>query len=152
MTLAEGTGTLSGNTATTSGGVAMFSSLSSSTVDASDELGVSVLVTSAGSGTPLTATSETFAVLPLAQTIHFPEPVSSSTYSPGLTFGVSATASSGLTVSFTTMTPAVCAIIELNLPPRQRPEPAMQILSAGVCKVIATQPGNVDCAAATPVK
>jgi sugar lactone lactonase YvrE len=65
---------------------------------------------------------------------------------PGVTFGVSpislvATASSGLTVSFTSTTMTVCTVSGTTL----------TIIAAGGCSVTASQPGNATYSAATPV-
>lgn len=56
-------------------------------------------------------------------------------------FPVSATASSGLTVHFTSLTPAVCTVSDNTV----------TLIAVGTCTIRATQPGNADWAAATPV-
>ena len=56
-------------------------------------------------------------------------------------FAVSATASSGLPVSFTSVTPAVCTV----------PGAMATLLAAGQCSIQASQAGNANFAAATPV-
>ena len=65
---------------------------------------------------------------------------------PVLTFGggtgsVSATATSGLTVSFSSGTPLVCSVSGSTVTP----------LAAGSCRIVASQAGNSGFAAATPV-
>jgi hypothetical protein len=56
-------------------------------------------------------------------------------------FTVSATASSGLTVHFTSRTPPVCTVSGTTV----------TLVAVGTCTITATQPGNADYAAATPV-
>jgi chitodextrinase len=56
-------------------------------------------------------------------------------------FTVRATASSGLTVSFASTTPAVCTV----------PGTTVALLAVGTCTIQATQAGNSNYAAATPV-
>ena len=80
--------------------------------------------------------SQTFTVHHQPQTITFAA-------LPGLTytatpFAVSATASSGLPVSFTSTTPSICAVSGNNV----------TLLSIGTCGITATQPGNAIYAAA----
>jgi hypothetical protein len=60
------------------------------------------------------------------------------------TITVSATASSGLTVSFTTTTPAVCTASGAN-------GTTINLLANGTCTIVASQGGNATYAAATPV-
>ncbi|MCB1608430.1 MAG: hypothetical protein KDI71_15790, partial [Xanthomonadales bacterium] len=67
------------------------------------------------------------------QTINFPQPTTQ-TYSPGGSFSISATASSGLTVVFTSGTPTICGIEETTV----------NILAAGTCTIHADQPGNAS--------
>lgn len=59
----------------------------------------------------------------------------------GSSFNLSATSSSGLTVRFTSNTPAVCALTGNRL----------IVNGAGTCSVTATQPGNTAYLAAVPV-
>ncbi len=56
-------------------------------------------------------------------------------------FTISATASSGLAVSFTSTTPAVCTVSGATV----------TLVAVGVCNIQATQAGNTNYAAATPV-
>jgi hypothetical protein len=83
--------------------------------------------------------SQSFDVTQENQTITFGSPSNQ----PYLTapFTVSATASSGLAVRFTSATTAVCAISE----------DTVTLLAVGKCNIRASQPGNVDYAAATAV-
>ncbi|HXJ41521.1 MAG TPA: hypothetical protein VNH18_19740 [Bryobacteraceae bacterium] len=77
--------------------------------------------------------------VPLAQTITF---AALSSVTMGISpITLSATASSGLTVSFSSATPAVCTLSG-NL---------LTIAAAGTCSVAASQAGNAGYAAATPV-
>ena len=57
---------------------------------------------------------------------------------------VSATSSSGLTVTFTTTTPAVCTAGGTN-------GVSITLLQAGTCTVVASQAGNATYNPATPV-
>ncbi|MBN9085016.1 MAG: Ig-like domain repeat protein [Rhizobiales bacterium] len=56
-------------------------------------------------------------------------------------FTVSATASSSLVVAFASSTPATCSVAGSSV----------SLLAVGQCSIVATQPGNVNFAAATPV-
>ena len=56
-------------------------------------------------------------------------------------FSISATASSGLTVNFTSTTTSVCSVSGSTV----------TILATGPCSITASQPGNASYAAATPV-
>ena len=56
-------------------------------------------------------------------------------------FGISATATSGLTVSFASATPAVCVVSAATV----------TIVAGGTCTITASQTGNTNYAAATPV-
>ncbi|HZP65027.1 MAG TPA: choice-of-anchor Q domain-containing protein, partial [Rudaea sp.] len=71
-------------------------------------------------------------VQPFLQTIDFPNP-GPFTYAPNGTFQLSATASSNLPVSFSSITPSVCSVSGATV----------TILSAGTCSIVANQPGNV---------
>ncbi len=65
-------------------------------------------------------------------------PVGAQVYAPGGTFSVYASASSGLPVSFTTDTPAIC----------QASGNSISMLAAGTCTVRASQPGDATYSAA----
>jgi hypothetical protein len=84
------------------------------------------------SGTALTQNS---------QTITFNPAITSYTYSPSGTFAVSATASSSLAVNFASTTSSICSVSGSTV----------TILSVGICTIEATQAGNTNYSAATPV-
>jgi sugar lactone lactonase YvrE len=83
--------------------------------------------------------AQSFEVLPGSQTIAFGALASVPLGTAPFTTG--ATASSGLPVGFASRTPAVCAVSDA----------IVTLLSVGVCSIWATQPGNIDYAAAAPV-
>jgi len=86
-----------------------------------------------------TPVNQPFTVTPAPQTITF-APIGSQTLGstpPPL----GATASSGLAVSFNSTTPSVCQASGLNV----------QLIAAGTCSITASQPGNTNYMAATPV-
>ncbi|MHB8448261.1 MAG: beta strand repeat-containing protein [Rudaea sp.] len=74
------------------------------------------------------------------QAIAFPNP-GAQTYSPGGTFAVSATATSGLAVAFSSTTPGVCTVAGSTV----------TIVSAGTCTIAANQAGNTNYSAAPTV-
>ncbi|MGI8751555.1 MAG: Ig-like domain repeat protein [Acidimicrobiales bacterium] len=101
-------------------------------------------ITAAYSGDSNFAASTSAALVetvnPAAQTISFPAPT-------GVTVGqadsaLGATASSGLAVSYTSSTPAVCTITSAG---------KLHAVTAGTCTVTASQAGNSNYLAATPV-
>ena len=86
--------------------------------------------------------SHSFTVTKLAQTITFPTPAHTTVaHSP---VSVTATASSHLTVTFTTTTPSVCKAGGAN-------GSKITLLGGGTCGVRATQAGNATFAAASAV-
>ena len=89
---------------------------------------------------PLTqlVTAPPVVVGPIAQTIAFTLPP---TGAVGATVTLAGSASSGLPVSYTSSTPAVCAVSGT----------ALLLLAPGTCTVTATQPGAAGFAAAPPV-
>ncbi len=87
-----------------------------------------------------TAVSVTFTIKPGPQTIIFNPAVTTYSFAAH-SFPVSATSTSGLTVSFASTTPPVCKVSGATA----------TILAGGICTIQATQPGNVDYSAATPV-
>jgi uncharacterized repeat protein (TIGR03803 family) len=89
--------------------------------------------------TAATPVNRSFQVTPLSQTIAFP-PLSNQTYGTP-PFTVSATASSGLRVSFNSQTTAVCKVAGTTV----------RLVTVGTCTIQATQPGNADYTAAPPV-
>jgi hypothetical protein len=72
------------------------------------------------------------------QTITF-NPIT--THTAATTLALNASASSGLTVTFTSSTPGVCSVSGANA----------SLLTSGTCTIVATQAGNSTYAAATPV-
>jgi hypothetical protein len=85
-----------------------------------------------------TPVSQSFQITKAGQTITFGA-LSNQPYGTAIT--VSATASSGLTAVFYSLTPRVCTVSGITVTP----------VAPGTCTIQATQPGNVDYAAATPV-
>jgi uncharacterized protein (TIGR03437 family) len=83
--------------------------------------------------------NQSFQVTPAGQTITFGA-LSNQAFGTA-PFGVSATASSGLAVSFNSQTTAVCTVSGATV----------TLVSAGTCTIQATQAGNSNYAAATPV-
>jgi len=91
-----------------------------------------------GVGGPIVSLPVTVSSL-TQQTISFPYPAQVNL--PALPFTLNATASSGLTVIYTSSTPGVCTVSGSTLTP----------IAAGACVITASQPGNGTYAAATPV-
>jgi sugar lactone lactonase YvrE len=115
--------------------------LSSATVTLVAAGACTIQATQAGNVTYAAATpvSQTFQVTPGQQTINFGA-LAGQTF--GATpFGIGATASSGLAVSFASTTPAVCTVSAATV----------TLASPGVCTIQATQAGNANWTAATPV-
>ena len=97
-------------------------------------------VTATNSAGTSSASSASAAVTPQApQTITFANPGSKILGTP---VTLTATASSGLTVTFTSSTPGICSVT---------PGGAVSSISAGVCTINANQAGNTNYAAATTV-
>ncbi len=86
-----------------------------------------------------TPVTQSFQVTQATQTITFAA-LSNRVYGSG-TFKVSATASSGLAVSFASTTTAICTVSSATV----------TLVAVGQCSIQATQAGNTDYAAATPV-
>jgi hypothetical protein len=84
---------------------------------------------------------QSFSVGPGLQTISFTSVPSGSASVGGATYSASATASSGLPVSFTSDSPSVCSILLSTV----------SFVSAGTCTIRGTQTGNSNFQAATPV-
>jgi hypothetical protein len=82
--------------------------------------------------------NQSFQVTKASQTITFGA-LSSQPYGTPVT--ISATASSGLAVVFYSLTPHVCTVSGTTV----------TLVAVGTCTIEATQAGNVDYAAATPV-
>ena len=85
--------------------------------------------------------AQTVTVTAAPQTISFTSAAASYTYASGLTFTVSASATSGLAVSFTSKTTGVCTVSGSTV----------SVLAAGACTIEATQPGDTNYQAATAV-
>jgi hypothetical protein len=85
-----------------------------------------------------TPVSLSIAVSPASQTITFPA-IAAQTV--GASVSLSATATSGLAVSFASTTPTVCSVSGATA----------KMLAAGTCTIQASQAGNANYAAATPV-
>lgn len=101
-----------------------------------------IQATQPGNSTYAAATpvTQSFAVnaVSLSQTITFANP---GTQRVGVPLTLSATASSGLTVTFTSQTLGICIVNGTTA----------TMIAAGTCTIQATQPGNSTYAAATPV-
>jgi len=97
-------------------------------------------------GNAATSTILTFTTSGLTeQTITFSGSAPTPTYAPGGSFPISATASSGLPVTYSSQTASVCTVSGNTTPA------TVQILTAGTCTVQASQAGDDDYAAATSV-
>jgi len=135
--------------ATASSGLAV--SFASTTPAVCTMVGATVTLVSAGTCTiqatqagnsnyaAATPVNQSFQVTQASQTIAF-GPLGSQPYGTA-PFTVSATASSGLAVSFASTTPAVCTVSVATV----------TLISVGTCTIQATQAGNINYAAATPV-
>ncbi|MGD0940716.1 MAG: putative Ig domain-containing protein [Terracidiphilus sp.] len=100
-----------------------------------------ITVTDAGKPTPQTATANlsiTVSAALIAQTITFANPGSQTVGTP---LTLSATASSGLTVSFSSTTTSVCNVTGMTA----------TFIAAGTCAITASQAGNATYAPATAV-
>ncbi len=135
--------------ATASSGLAVVLSSSSPAVCSISGAGASlagagvctVQATQPGNATyaPATAVSQSFTVAQGIQTITFGAP--SNQLLGTAPFMLTATASSGLGVAFSSNTPPVCTVSGA----------IVTVVGAGVCTIQAAQPGNATYAAATPV-
>ena len=115
----------------------------------------SLIITTAGNNTlsvnlPITAVGATIqpAALTASAATDIMEQAQTITFGPlpnqpfgTASFNVSATASSGLPITFASTTPAVCTVAGSTV----------NLISAGTCTIQATQAGNTTFAAATPV-
>ncbi len=102
----------------------------------------SITAQQSGNGTYVPATNviQTFQILPGGNTINFPRPVNTpfSSAPPAL----AATASSGLTVSYSSSSPSVCTVTAGG---------AITFVAIGSCTITAAQPGDGSVPAASPV-
>ncbi len=89
------------------------------------------------------AVARSFAIGLATQTISFTRPADQ-TFSPGGTIVLTASATSGLAVSFASTTTAVCTTGGTN-------GATVTMVAPGACGVTASQPGDVNYSAATPV-
>ena len=101
----------------------------------------SISADQAGNATfaPATTVTKTFNVNPKAQTITFTQPADHTFGDPP--FNLVATSDSGLTVAFASNSPAVCTVSGVQV----------TIVAGGACSITATQAGNANYLAATPV-
>ena len=101
----------------------------------------SITATQTGNGSYAAATpvTQSFTVLGTAQILTFTQPTAVAFGSGSVT--LSATANSGLTVSFASTTTPVCTVSGTTV----------TLVSAGTCSITASQSGNANYAAATPV-
>jgi hypothetical protein len=100
--------------------------------------------------------SQTVTVNQAAQTITFAPATTSHSYSSGLTFGISATSTSNLAVSFASLTSSVCTVSSgtttvLTSASALQTNATVSVLTTGTCTIAATQSGNTNYLAATPV-
>lgn len=93
-----------------------------------------------GATSGIATVTVTITVVAGTQTITF-NPPPPPTYAPNGGFAVSATASSGLPVTFSSTTPLVCTTAEGTV----------FMLSVGICTIVANQPGNDNYNPAPPV-
>ena len=101
----------------------------------------SISASQAGNSNYAAATNvvQNFTINPASQTIAFAQP--GTVTLPASPFTLAATASSGLPVSFVSTTTSICTVSGTSLTP----------LAAGSCSITASQAGNTNYAAATPV-
>lgn len=100
--------------------------------------GSSFTVTVSNSAGNVTSNAVTLTVSALAQTIAFSNPGAQTVGTP---LALSATATSGLTVSFASQTTSLCTVSGTTA----------TFMAAGTCTIQATQAGNATYAAATPI-
>ncbi len=98
-------------------------------------------VTATGSTSGSATATISLTVAQGTQTITFVGPTPPPTYAPGGTFNVSATASSGLAVAYSSQTPSVCTVTGTTV----------TIVTAGPCTIAADQAGNANWTAAAQV-
>jgi hypothetical protein len=90
---------------------------------------------------PAPQVSQSFTISPASQTISFADPADIAAFVPNQAVALSATASSGLPVSFSTATPAVCTVAGATA----------TVMSGGTCTINAVQAGNISYSAAAQV-
>jgi len=137
---ATSTSSLAVGFASTTSGVCTVSGTTATILSAGT---CTIQATQAGNAnyTAATPVPVNFTITKAAQTITFAPTVTSYPYSPTEAFSLSGTASSSLAVSFTSTTSGVCTVSGTTA----------TIVSVGTCTIQATQAGNSNYAAATPV-
>jgi hypothetical protein len=85
-----------------------------------------------GSYSPAPEVSQSFVISPADQSISFTDPADIASFVPNQSVGLTATATSGLTVAFASTTPAICSVSGATA----------TVLSAGTCTITANQAGN----------
>ncbi len=141
FTSTDGAATLPANSTLTNGTGAFSATLATAgnqTVTATDTVTSSI-----------TGTSNAIMVTQVSQTISFGT-LANQVYGAAA-FTISATASSGLIVSFTSTTTSVCAVSISTLSAKVS-SATVTLAAAGQCTIQATQSGNATYAAAIPVK
>ena len=101
----------------------------------------SITASQGGNGTyaAATAVTQTFTINPASQTINFGALGNQAMGNPP--FGISASATSGLPVAFNSTTPTICTVSGSTV----------TLVGVGLCSITATQGGNTNYSAATPV-
>ncbi len=101
----------------------------------------SITASQAGNGTYAAATpvTQSFTISPVSQTINFTQPANAVLAGGAVT--LTATAGSGLAVSFASTIPSSCTVSNSTV----------TLVSVGSCAITASQTGNATYAAATPV-
>jgi hypothetical protein len=90
---------------------------------------------------PAPQVSQSFTVSPASQTISFTDPSDIAAFVPNQAVALTATATSGLAVSFSTATPTVCTVAGSTA----------TVIAGGTCTINADQPGNISFGAAPQV-
>ncbi|WP_333814192.1 Ig-like domain-containing protein [Tabrizicola sp.] len=90
---------------------------------------------------PAPQVSQSFTISPASQTISFTDPADISPFVPNQAVALTATATSGLAVSFSSATPAVCSVSGTTA----------TVLTAGTCSINADQAGSISYSAAPQV-
>lgn len=103
-----------------------------------------ITITGTGTGACISQSAQATVTLTVAatQTITFDPPLPTPTFTPNGTFVVSATATSGKSVVYSSQTPLICTTNGTG---------TITILGAGLCRIAANQSGNADWAPAPQV-
>ena len=83
---------------------------------------------------PAPEVSQSFAISPANQSITFTDPADIASFVANQTVGLTATATSGLTVAFASTTPGICSVSGATA----------TVLAAGTCTITANQAGNAS--------